>query len=216
MHILALFSANPTLLCPEPWAMLQVSLQPLCLHEQEKFVGLCHFWGAAVRFGSDWLGQVGFWGFEQPGPIGCLLTTRIRQWIHINDTKRVIWGFCVTELWGTPRVCQRKLRMTTPARWRATRWAPTSPGCCQCHPDVLKTLLLLFQPLPESPASAPNGSVAFAQSPPLAVDGAGRDGKGLEEPWGGLFRRKININAWLWIRGCAHVPDLTCKWTWGV
>lgn len=154
MHILALFSANPTLLCPEPWAMLQVSLQPLCLHEQEKFVGLCHFWGAAVRFGSDWLGQVGFWGFEQPGPIGCLLTTRIRQWIHINDTKRVIWGFCVTELWGTPRVCQRKLRMTTPARWRATRWAPTSPGCCQCHPDVLKTLLLLFQPLPESSASA--------------------------------------------------------------
>ncbi|KAF4805598.1 hypothetical protein TURU_000429 [Turdus rufiventris] len=30
-----------------------------------------------------------------------------------------------------------------------------------------------YQPLPESPASAPNGAVAFAQSPPLAVDGAG-------------------------------------------
>ncbi|NXQ47792.1 BCAS1 protein, partial [Catharus fuscescens] len=41
-----------------------------------------------------------------------------------------------------------------------------------------------YQPLPESAASAPNGSVAFAQSPPLAGDGAGRDGKGLGEPWG--------------------------------
>lgn len=41
----------------------------------------CEVWVRLVGAGA--LGrQVGFWGFEQPGPIGCLLITRIRQWWH--------------------------------------------------------------------------------------------------------------------------------------
>lgn len=87
-------------------------------------------WGR-LRMGQvPWEGRWGFRDFSSLSPLPGSSLQLGSEFILM--TQKALFGVFLSstsqEWWAIPRVCQRKLRMTTPAQWRVTRWAnPHSP-----------------------------------------------------------------------------------------
>lgn len=99
--------------------MLQVCLQPVCLHKQEKFVGLCRFWGAAVSpehsgLGADGLGQAEdgagalgrqeglLWDFNSLSPLAVSQLELGSELVTEKGLFGVFLSSTSQERWGTP------------------------------------------------------------------------------------------------------------------